>query len=80
MKTIDTNSKGYKKFRKIAALVGVILLVGLAITALIASFFDSEYAYAIFLTAIYGCFIIPIIIYLISLYFKIIHGKKDEDK
>ena len=69
----------FKKVRQIAAIVGIVLLVGMYIVAIVAALGKSENAQAIFKLALYCTFVVPVIIYLLQLVYKLANkDKKDE--
>ncbi len=70
------DEKKFKKVRQIAAIIGIILLVGMYVVAIIAAVGKSENSKAIFKLAIYCTFVVPIIIYLMQLVYKLINRDK----
>ncbi|MBR5967076.1 MAG: hypothetical protein IK001_00625 [Lachnospiraceae bacterium] len=72
----------FKKVRRIAAITAIVLLVGMYIVAIVASLGKSENAQAIFKLALYCTFVVPVIIYLLQLVYKLANRDKDnkEDK
>lgn len=72
--TVDTKRK---KFIRIAALVGVILLVGMYAVSIIAALSKSENAKALFAISMYCTFVVPVIIYVLQLVYKLATGNKD---
>ena len=72
------DEKKFKKIRQIAAIIGIVLLVGMYVVAIIASLGKSENAHAIFKLAIYCTFVVPVIIYLLQLIYKIANRDKEE--
>lgn len=56
----------YTKAQRILAIIGIVVLVALYITALVASFFNSPVAQGILYTALFCTFFIPILIYLMQ--------------
>ena len=58
-------------------MIGVILLAGIYITALVAAIGNWENSHAIFMTAIYMSITVPVIIYVMMLIHKY-SNKKDE--
>ena len=61
------DEKKFKKIRQIAAIVGIVLLVGMYLVALIAALGKSENAKSIFVLALYCTFVVPVVIYLLQL-------------
>ena len=74
------DEKKFKKIRQIAAIIGIVLLVGMYLVAIIAALGKTENAQAIFRLAIYCTFVVPVIIYLLQLVYKLANRNKDEKK
>lgn len=74
------NEEKFKKFRRIMAIIGIVLLVGMYVVSLIAALGKSENAHAIFMLSMYCTFVIPVIIYIIQLVYKLATKGKDKDK
>lgn len=70
------NEEKYKKVRRIAAMVGIVLLVGMYIVSFIAALGKSENAHAWFMISLYCTFVVPVIIYVIQLIYKISNKDK----
>ena len=68
----------FKKVRRIAAIVAIVLLVGMYVVAFIAAMGKSENAQALFKLALYCTFVVPVIIYLLQLVYKLANKDKDE--
>ena len=68
-----------KNFKRFAALVRVILLVGLYLTTLILSFIDSEHAHQMFKGCIVATVVLPIMMYAYLLMFKLLKGRGVEE-
>lgn len=73
----EEKNAGQKKFVRIAAIIGIVLLVGMYIVSLIAALCKSENAKAIFAISMYCTFVVPVIIYLLQLVYKLATKKKD---
>ena len=58
----------YTKTQRILAIIGIVLLVGLYVAALIASFFKSPTAQGFLYSALFCTFFIPILIYLLQFF------------
>lgn len=65
----------YTKKQRILAIIGIVLLVGLYIAALIASFFNSPTAQGFLYSALFCTFFIPIVIYLLQFF-----ARKNSDR
>lgn len=68
-----------KKGKQIFALIGVVLLIGLYIVTLIAACFASPASSGLFLACIYATFIIPVLIWLYQLFYKLSQKHKDKN-
>lgn len=66
-----------KKVKQIAAIVGVVLLVGMYLISLIAAITASEHAHALFLASVFSTIVIPILIYAFLMIYKLVHKKDD---
>lgn len=67
-----------KKMKRILALIGIILLVGLYVISFIASIFNTSFSHNLFTASLYCTFIVPIMIYGYTLVYKVLKGKKDQ--
>ncbi|MDD6442220.1 MAG: hypothetical protein PUG71_08995 [bacterium] len=65
-----------KKFKRLFALLGAILLVLLYLSTLIFALMDSELATGMFKVSVAGTIIIPILLYGILLFYRL-SGKDD---
>lgn len=65
-----------KKFKRLYALLGAILLVLLYLSTLIFALMDSELATGMFKVSVAGTIIIPILLYGILLFYRL-SGKDD---
>lgn len=70
----------YTKKQRILAIIGIVLLVGLYIAALIASFFKSPTAQGFLYSALFCTFFIPIVIYLFQFFSGKTRPPKEEDE
>ena len=73
----DDKNIRFAKIRRIAAMIGVIILAGIYITALLAAIGNWENSHAVFMTAVYLSIAVPVIIYVIMLIHRY-SNKKDE--
>ena len=69
----------YTKKQRVLAILGIILLVGLYLAALIASFFNSPTARGFLCSALFCTFFIPIAIYLLQFFAKKTSSSPDDD-
>ncbi len=65
-----------EKFKRIAALIGIILLLGLYVGTFIFSLMDSEYAQMMFRACIAGTILIPVILYAMMMVAKYLKNRK----
>ncbi len=70
----------YTKKQRILAIIGIVLLVGLYIAALIASFFKSPTAQGFLYSALFCTFFIPVLIYLFQFFSKKTRPPKEDDE
>ena len=70
-----------QKIKRIAALVGVILLAGIYVLALVAAVGDWENSHAIFMTAVYMSIAVPVIIYVMQVLYRTAkkHAEEKDD-
>ena len=69
----------FLKIRRIAALAGVILLVGIYVVAFIAGIGKWENAHAVFMTAVWLSIAVPAVIYIMLVLYRIAQ-KRNRDK
>lgn len=60
-------------FRRTAAITGIVLLVGMYVTALVCALIKSPAASAMLKIALCGTFLIPVLIYIILMFYRIGH-------
>ncbi len=70
----------YTKKQRILAIIGIVLLVGLYIAALIASFFKSPTAQGFLYSALFCTFFIPVLIYLFQFFSGKTRPPKEDDE
>lgn len=68
-----------KKTQRILAMIGVILLISLYIVTLISAFLATPYSSALFKSCIYSTIVIPILLYVYIMLYKLLK-KDDENK
>ncbi len=59
-----------KKIRRIAALIGVILLVGMYVATLVSAFLATPATRDLFLASVVATVMIPILLYVLQLMYK----------
>lgn len=77
---MDERAIRQKKFIRAAALTGVVLLVGMYIVSIVAALCKSESAKPIFMISMYCTFVVPVIIYVLQLIYKLANKKNEEKK
>ncbi len=65
------------KVKRIASLVGVILIASMYLISFLSAFFATEYKNGLFLASIFSTIVIPIIIWWFLTFYKWVH-RKDE--
>ncbi|MGN0169526.1 MAG: hypothetical protein ACI39H_02060 [Lachnospiraceae bacterium] len=68
-----------KKGKQILAMIGVLFLVGLYLTTIIAAFTASPASSGLFAASIYATIVIPVLLWAYSLFYKILNKKNHED-
>lgn len=68
------------KIKKIAAICGVILIVGIYFITFISVIFDFSYSSQLFQVSIYCTVVIPTMIYVYLWIYKLIHKDNKSDK
>lgn len=64
-----------KKLKRISALIGVIILIGLYLLTLIAAIFNTPQKHGLFMACIFATFAVPAIIYAIQLIYRVLKKK-----
>jgi hypothetical protein len=62
-----------KKVKRIAAMIGVILIASMYVISFVSALFASEYSNGLFLASIFSTVAIPIMIYAFITVYKIVH-------
>ena len=68
-----------KKGKRILAVCGVIVLVGLYLTTLFCALFAKDNVMNVLMAAVYATIVIPVLIWAYTLFYKLFH-KKSEDE
>jgi energy-coupling factor transporter transmembrane protein EcfT len=61
------------KVKRIAAIIGVVLIASMYVISLISAFFATEKAPGLFLASVFSTIVIPIMIYLFIAVYKYVH-------
>ncbi len=65
------------KVKRIAAIIGLVLIVSMYLISFLSALFATEYSYGLFMASIFCTIVIPIMIYLFIAVYKMVH-KNDE--
>lgn len=68
-----------KKVKRILAIIGVILLIGLYLSTLFCALFAKENLMSLLMASIYATFVIPVLIWAYTFIYKLVK-KNDEDE
>ena len=68
-----------QKGKRILALIGIIVLIGIYVATFIASIFNTEFSHQLFIASLYCTFMVPLMLYAYMLIYKLVKGKKDSD-
>lgn len=69
----------FKKIKRIAAIIGIIIILGMYAVVFISSLVGSEYAKALFMAALFTTIAVPMVIYILLVFIKIAMKNKDRD-
>lgn len=67
------------KIKRIASIIGIILIVSMYLISFISAIFATEYAPGLFLSSIFSTIVIPIMIYCFVETYKYVH-RNDKDE
>lgn len=68
-----------KKMKRVLAMLGVILLLGLYLSTLFCALFAKENLMTLLMASIYATFVIPVLLWAYSFIYKLIKKQDDED-
>jgi len=68
------------KVKRIAAILGVVLLISMYLLTLVSAVFASENAHSLFLASIFCTFVVPIMLYAYILVYKLVHKNENIEK
>ncbi len=68
------------KVKRIAAIIGIILIISMYLVSFISAFFATEYSYGLFMASIFCTIVIPLMIYLYTMVYKIVHRKDETEE
>lgn len=71
-------STGYSKGQRLAAMIGIILLLGIIIFAIVAAFVLGDDSKPYVLACVGASFFIGVITYVIQMFYKLSRKKKEE--
>lgn len=66
-----------KTMKRIVAMIGIIILVGLYVLTFIASIFHTDFAHNLFMASFYCTIIVPVMLYVYMMIYKVF--KKDQE-
>ncbi len=69
-----------KKLKKIFAIAGVIILVGMYAMTFITALFATESAHSMFLASIGATIIVPVFLYAYMLIYRVVYKNKDDNE
>lgn len=64
-----------KKVKRIAAIIGVILMASLILLTVISAFVATEYSYGLFMASIFSTIVVPIMIQMYIMVYRMVHKK-----
>ncbi len=70
----------HSKFARIMAIVAIVLLVGMYVTSLVFALIHNSFANTMLKISLTGTFAIPVIIYLIMMFYRLSHPKDKVDE
>lgn len=65
--------------RQILAIIAIVLLVGMYVAALVFSLIGSDFANTMLKISLLGTFIVPILIYVIMMFYRLGHRKESPE-
>lgn len=69
-----------KKTKRILAMIGVILLIGLYLSTLFCALFAKENLMSLLMASIYATFVIPVLIWVYTFIYKLVKKDGDDEK
>lgn len=69
-----------KKTKRILAIIGVILLIGLYLSTLFCALFAEKNLMSLLMTSIYATFVIPVLIWVYTFVYKLIKKDRNDDE
>jgi amino acid permease len=61
------------KVRRIAAIIGIVLILSMYLVSFISSFFATKYSYGLFIASVFSTIVIPIMIWWFITIYKWVH-------
>lgn len=61
------------KVKRIAAIVGIVLIVSMYLVTLVSSFFINKYTKELFYASLFSTFVVPVMIYAYMMIYKLVH-------
>lgn len=69
-----------KKIKRIAAIIGIVLILGMYAVVFVTSLMGSEYAHALFMAALFTTIAVPMVLYILMVFIKIALKNKERNK
>lgn len=69
-----------KKLKKILAIAGVVILVGMYAMTFITALFATESAHSMFLASIGATIIVPVFLYAYMLIYRVVYKNKEDEE
>lgn len=73
------NPEKFKKIKRVLAIIGVVLIVCMYLVSFVSSLANWEFAHGLFLASLYCTFVIPVIIYIIQMIYRLTNKNRDEE-
>lgn len=68
-----------KKVKQIAAIIGIVIILGMYAVVFISSLYGSEYSQALFMAALFTTIAVPMVIYILLVFIKIAMKNKHKE-
>jgi len=69
-----------KTMKRILAMIGIVILLGLYLLTFIASIFHTDFAHSLFMASFYSTVIVPVMLYVYMMIYKVFKKGKDSPK
>lgn len=69
-----------KKIKRVAAIIGIVIILGMYAVVFISSLYGTEYSQALFMAALFTTIAVPMVIYILLVFIRIaMKNKQKED-